>query len=188
MADLISKTKSGETHKKKFDSDVLADFSVILGDMNYRLDTGYTQFINEVHTASQRLPELDQLYKVMHDDLSKRCYVGYEEGVIGFLPTYKRGRQENSYVNKKNQSPSYTDRILIKNNTTHETEMKKYDVLDNVFGSDHRPVVCELIINLKQTRYVDEPMLLDDTKAGDQVFCIFVFDNITLNHFEPLSE
>lgn len=44
MSDLIKECKSRETHKKHFDSDVLADFSVILGDMNYRLDTGYVEF------------------------------------------------------------------------------------------------------------------------------------------------
>ena len=76
-------------------------------------------------------------------------YPGYEEPPITFLPTYKRGRQNNTYVNKKNQAPSYTDRILVRNNTSHETEMKKYDVLDTVFGSDHRPVVLELVINLR---------------------------------------
>jgi hypothetical protein len=91
----------------------------------------------------------------------KKCYEGYEEGVITFLPTYKRGRQDNKYVNKKNQAPSYTDRILLRNNTTNEIEWKKYDVLDNVFGSDHRPVVLELNIKIKQTRYLNEKILLD---------------------------
>jgi hypothetical protein len=83
------------------------------------------------------------------------------------LPTYKRGRQNNTYVNKKNQAPSYTDRILVRNNTTHETEVKKYDVLDTVFGSDHRPVVLELVINLKHTSYMDELALLDSSRAAD---------------------
>lgn len=48
------------------------------------------------------MEDLDQLYKVMRAIPNKKCYEGYEEGVITFLPTYKRGRQDNKYVNKKN--------------------------------------------------------------------------------------
>ena len=66
----------------------------------------------------------------MNSNLENNYYSGYEEGTIKFLPTYKRGRQINQYVDRKNQAPSYTDRILFKNNTSHETELKKYDVLD----------------------------------------------------------
>jgi hypothetical protein len=54
MSDLIKETKGREAHRRHFDSDILADFAVILGDMNYRLDTGFSQFISQVHTAPQR--------------------------------------------------------------------------------------------------------------------------------------
>jgi hypothetical protein len=55
----------------------------------------------------------------------------------------------------------------VRNNTSHEIEMNKYDVLDTVFGSDHRPVVLELVINLKQTSFMDEFALLDSARASD---------------------
>ena len=42
MSELVKETKSRENQKRLFDSDVLADFAVILGDMNYRLDTGFS--------------------------------------------------------------------------------------------------------------------------------------------------
>ena len=45
MSNLIQQTKSRENQKKHFDSDVLADFAVILGDLNYRLDTGFKEFV-----------------------------------------------------------------------------------------------------------------------------------------------
>lgn len=44
-------------------------------------------------------------------------YPLYQEFDIDFMPSYKRNRTDNGYFNKKNQAPSYTDRILIRNNT-----------------------------------------------------------------------
>jgi len=61
------------------------------------------------------------------------------------MPTYKRSFTDNSYVDKKDQAHSYTDRILFRNNTSQKVEME-YTCLDNVLGSDHRPVVMDLII------------------------------------------
>jgi hypothetical protein len=43
-------------------------------------------------------------------------YPEYHEFDIKFMPTYKRNKYEEGYYNKKNQAPSYTDRILFKNN------------------------------------------------------------------------
>lgn len=57
------------------------------------------------------------------------------------MPTYKRKENENNvYVNKKEQCPSYTDRILYKNNSNCETIFHDYSCIDDQFGSDHRPV------------------------------------------------
>ena len=46
-------------------------------------------------------------------------YPGYIESPINFKPSYKRSKtDQTSYFNKKNQAPSYTDRILVKNNAS----------------------------------------------------------------------
>ncbi len=50
-------------------------------------------------------------------------FPGYEEGAITFMPTYKRREDSNEYKNKNDQCPSYTDRILFKNNTDCRTEI-----------------------------------------------------------------
>jgi hypothetical protein len=55
----------------------------------------------------------------------------------------------------------------VRNNTTHKIEMNKYNVLDTVFGSDHRPVVLDLVINIKQKSYMDEFALLDSSRGSD---------------------
>lgn len=67
-------------------------------------------------------------------------YPDYHEYDINFKPTYKRNKYEPGYFNKKNQAPSYTDRILLKNNTSNEIKLNSYNSLDHVYGSDHRPV------------------------------------------------
>ncbi len=65
-------------------------------------------------TVIEKRKELDQLHLAMKDSGK---YPGYEEADINFLPSYKRNRFDNDYFNKKNQAPSYTDRIIMKNNT-----------------------------------------------------------------------
>jgi hypothetical protein len=37
---------------------------------------------------------------------------------MNWMPTYKLSVTENTYVDKKDQAPSYTDRILFRNNTS----------------------------------------------------------------------
>ena len=46
----------------------------------------------------------------------------------------------DQYIDKKNQAPSYTDRVLYKNNSSLMTEQTAYKCLHHVIGSDHRPV------------------------------------------------
>ena len=50
-------------------------------------------------------------------------FPGYEEKQITFMPTYKRMYNQNDYVNKNNQCMSYTDRILVKNNSNCPLEI-----------------------------------------------------------------
>ena len=57
-----------------------------------------------------------------------------------FMPTYKREKNSNGYVNKKEQCPSYTDRILVKNNSNCKMTISEYGCHENYWGSDHRPV------------------------------------------------
>ena len=47
-------------------------------------------------------------------------YPDYSEPKISFFPSYKMAFTEGLYIEKKNQSPSYTDRVLFKNNSNLE--------------------------------------------------------------------
>lgn len=76
-------------------------------------------------------------------------YPDYHEFDIKFMPTYKRNKNEEGYKNKNNQAPSYTDRILFKNNSSNIVNLQKYNSLDHIYGSDHRPVMLDLDIHMK---------------------------------------
>jgi hypothetical protein len=58
------------------------------------------------------------------------------------MPTFNADPSaKNQFVkNESNDAPSYTDRILIKNNTTCKIKITDYESRDDILGSDHRPV------------------------------------------------
>jgi len=49
-------------------------------------------------------------------------------------------RHQTGFSNKKNQTPSYCDRILIKSQPSRTVKIKEYNSAEMYFGSDHRPV------------------------------------------------
>lgn len=81
-------------------------------------------------------------------------YPDYQEFEIGFPPTYKRNKHEPGYFNKKNQAPSYTDRVLFRNNTCQRVHLREYTSLDQVYGSDHRPVYLDLEFHQRPLQYL----------------------------------
>ncbi len=78
----------------------------------------------------------DQLIEAM----AEGYYPGYAESEIDFIPSYKMSTEEESYVNKRDQAPSYCDRCLFKNNLPMKHSVDLYRCMHNVLGSDHRPV------------------------------------------------
>lgn len=57
------------------------------------------------------------------------------------------------YVNKKEQAPSYCDRILVKNNTNDSIRFIEYQAYHDVLGSDHRPVTLSLEVLLPRYQF-----------------------------------
>lgn len=116
------------------------------------------------------MSEMDSLMKLKenHDQMLMAMnfgkYVGFEEPEILFLPTYKRSKTDKSFVNKKNQAPSYCDRILVKNNTSNQLNVTNYTSLEDFYGSDHRPVVLEFETELPPIRYMNMDHLLNPQK------------------------
>jgi len=70
-----------------------------MGDMNYRMNTTFSDFNNtNIDTAFELFPTHDQL---MHSMKVDQNYPGYMEPPINFLPSYKMSKTQLQYVDKK---------------------------------------------------------------------------------------
>ena len=157
---------------------MVGDFCFILGDMNYRMQGTFDSLVSQIEQLPELRKNLDQLYKSMNE-LGK--YPDYIEYDINFKPTYKREKfEKDKYFNKKNQAPSYTDRVLFKNNTATPVTRNAYRSLEEVLGSDHRPVMLDININLKPLQYLNVPSLLNPMFAHNQGVGIFSFKKLTI--------
>jgi len=61
--------------KLKFEPDSMSDFSLILGDLNYRFKSTYADYISCVENAKNDIQKLDELYEAFQ----KQRYPGYQE-------------------------------------------------------------------------------------------------------------
>jgi len=102
----------------------------------------------------------------------KDQFAGYDEMEIKFMPTYKTKLDKaGEYWGKENHAPSFTDRILVKNNSSQDIEFLKYISRDEILGSDHRPVNLVFKVQQKQLEHVDtlrflSPLLFDYQYVG----------------------
>lgn len=73
--------------------------------------------------------------------MNKNVLTGYLEHSITFPPTYKFDLNSDEYdSSKKARTPSWTDRILFKNNSELAWECLHYSSVAPIKSSDHRPV------------------------------------------------
>ena len=80
------------------DTDTLADFNFILGDLNYRLESSFSELNDEtINLCHDMLKDREQLTEAR----KKGLYPLYEEPEIKFKPSYKMYDDKNSYFNKK---------------------------------------------------------------------------------------
>jgi hypothetical protein len=115
------------------------DHVIWLGDLNYRTEKPFNEVL-ELYSRRDwpTLEKVDQLKREMR---KHNVFVGYHEGELTFGPTYRWERKENVVSNKKNQSPSWTDRILWRSlPDVSELKQESYSSATEVFGSDHRPI------------------------------------------------
>jgi len=99
LANILRNLSCSKNPANKLEPDANADISIILGDLNSRFMSTYTNHISNVKKSSQMVDKLDELYQSMN--MKYFCY-GYHEEPIHFDPTYKRSSSDNStYINKK---------------------------------------------------------------------------------------
>jgi len=139
---------------------MLADFAFFMGDLNYRLKTTFSELNNS--NVKDKAIDLAATQDQILDAFAQGNFPDYHEPRIDFLPSYKMSSDSKEYINKKEQPPSYCDRVLYKNNSSLEVEEDFYACLHDVLGSDHRPVQLGLTIkDFKQPEFGDLTKLLD---------------------------
>eukprot|EP00347_Sterkiella_histriomuscorum_P004413 403360556 len=177
MSDLIKKMRN---QREEIDPDMISDFSFILGDLNYRMESTYDELVQRLNEIIKLRLKMDQLLKA----ISQGKYPLYKEFAINFMPSYKRNKTDNDYLNKKNQAPSYTDRILYRNNTEQQMLLRDYNCLNNVFGSDHRPIILDVDIVIKPNRLLSIPRLIDRTMQTQQGIGMIKFNFLIIKKLQ----
>jgi len=167
--DMMSDALKGISNQKpadRFEPDAAADFCILTGDMNMRFKARFSDFIEFVDFAKENMSSYDELYEQRHE---RGRFPGYHEEPIEFMPTYKRHAFNNEiYINKNEQCPSFTDRIIFKQNEkSARVIFNEYQCRDDIFGSDHRPVFLDFSIKLTP-EVVMCPRLLRDPKTPNQ--------------------
>jgi Endonuclease/Exonuclease/phosphatase family 2 len=123
------------------DHNMLAQFHHVfwLGDLNYRVITDYETTLKLMSKKDwSTLQKADQLKIEMK---AGRVFCGFEEGALAFTPSYRWMRTIQEISNKRNQSPSWTDRVLVRSFPhLEDLHLERYTSIDDVYGSDHRPV------------------------------------------------
>lgn len=150
--------------------DVLGDYVIWKGDMNYRIDFTFNETIEFLREEKHKLLlDKDQLRRQIKFN---KVFYNFKEQEINFNPTYRRERVKEkskdqiekqpsfeqpklNYSNKQGQAPSWCDRILI--STSREIDYSSYMALQDIRHSDHLPVECQykLYITLPTVDYYD---------------------------------
>ena len=79
------------------EQDAMRDINFFIGDLNFRINKTFSEFSPYVQQAPQYVEQLDQLYEMM---TKRNMFPGYIESKILFWPTYKRGKDQNIFLNK----------------------------------------------------------------------------------------
>ena len=132
-----------------------ADFWVILGDLNFRINMSYDNAMSLISEKNYKdLYSMDQFHLAYEEEANIFLKNNINEGTINFAPTYKFEENSDNYTfdKKKVRVPSWCDRILFcKKNGIKNVS---YDSIPNLKISDHRPVTAafEIIPNKKENK------------------------------------
>jgi hypothetical protein len=126
------------------------DFSFLMGDLNYRLDTEL-EVIDNCFT-SNKVRDLLKYDQLTNERMSGRLEINsFKEDAITFIPTYKYIAGDTIYTYEVDgKRPGWTDRILYKclMNNDYDIKAIKYDSIMDICLSDHKPVYALFEVNL----------------------------------------
>jgi hypothetical protein len=120
-----------------------ADYTVLMGDLNYRIELQRDQVMKLISNHQYNiLLRYDQLRKAQRDYPKFACF---KEAEIEFAPTYKFDIGTDVYdSSEKQRIPSYTDRVLIAAcEGVRDPCVSEYaSIMEH--QSDHEPVFCRI--------------------------------------------
>ena len=127
------------------------DIAFWMGDLNYRIDEAMST--DEVLNLSQK-GALDRLWRNDQLNIERaegRCFQGWEEGQLNFLPTYKYQPGTDFYdqrPEKKLRAPAWCDRVLWV--TQDPSFLKQLNYTRSELNvSDHKPVMSTFVATIK---------------------------------------
>ena len=120
-----------------------------LGNLNYRVDLGKAE-CEEEYAKVVKYVSGGMLEPVIRGDQLRiaretgAAYSTFSEHPITFAPSYRLEKGGTEYINKRNQNPSYTDRVLwaSKPGCADALQCKRYRCDFKFKLCDHRPVVA----------------------------------------------
>ena len=130
---------------KSMESELQAHHLIFMGDCNFRCQGSFNSNLEAAVNNYQLLLSKDEYIK--HKTQNKILY-DFIEGEINFKATYRRSRIHDQFSNKKEQSPSYTDRIYIHTSPHLESKIVEYGSMNEHLGSDHRPVYAQIMCQI----------------------------------------
>ena len=113
------------------------DYLFFFGDLNYRTVfkgknslplTNFNRIVDEIEDNNLAfVKKYDQFTK---QKLGNKIFAGFKQGEVKHVPSYRREREKNGpkarWSNKKDQQPSWTDRILVHNDPNKEVKILDY--------------------------------------------------------------
>ncbi|KAG2379469.1 hypothetical protein C9374_006586 [Naegleria lovaniensis] len=125
------------------------EFFFWFGDLNYRINQPNLIVREKIKKQDYKfLMKYDQL---MIEKNAQNAFVGFCEGEITFDPTYKFDSGTDTYdTSEKGRVPSYTDRILWRDDERGRIVQKSYKSFKEYKMSDHKPVTSWFEVGVKK--------------------------------------
>eukprot|EP01029_Cantina_marsupialis_P023527 TRINITY_DN5895_c0_g3_i1.p1 TRINITY_DN5895_c0_g3~~TRINITY_DN5895_c0_g3_i1.p1 ORF type:complete len:1899 (+),score=565.67 TRINITY_DN5895_c0_g3_i1:99-5795(+) len=162
-----------------------------LGDLNYRIDFGKSGTPQEFRyvvglAEAGRFSELVEQDQLNSERNQGNVFASFQEGSIDFAPTYRMIKNGHGYSNKKNQNPSYTDRILWRSLPGFKSNVRQlsYNSAPQILSSDHSPVFAQFEVKTRLPFFnvPKETNFMHDTSSsitfGDLTFTTAISDDV----------